>query len=138
MARKQMTPLQQGIQDYEDQITLIQEGLAKVFMREIQGEMERINLSRADLALTMDLNRSQISRLLNTAGNPTLRTMVSLASAVDHELQIQIKPLKPIAMPLHPNVVRPEDWLGLHSACLQAENDYDENGTGWAIAGNGK
>jgi|GEM_PF-4631643 len=138
MAHKQMTPLQQGIQNYEDQVTLTQEQLAKVFMEEIQEEMERIDLSRADLALTLDLNRSQVSRLLNKPGNPTLRTLISLASAVDHELQIQLKPLKPIAMPLHPNVVPHEDWRGLLKACDVLEGHVDQVDTGWAIAGNGK
>jgi DNA-binding phage protein len=138
MANKQMTPLQLGIQNYEDLITLNQENLATAFMEEIQEEMERIDLSRADLALTLDLNRSQVSRLLNKPGNPTLRTLISLASAVDHKLQIQLSPIKPMTMPLHPNVIPPEDWLGLLKACHLADGELDPNGTEWAIAGNGK
>jgi transcriptional regulator with XRE-family HTH domain len=138
MANKQMTPLQQGIQHYEDLITHAQEQLAKAFMEEIQEEMERIDLSRADLALTLDLNRSQVSRLLNKPGNPTLRTLISLASAVDHELQFQLRPTKTVAMPLHPNVVPQEDWLGLLKTCHLAGGELDPNKTEWAIAGNGK
>lgn len=137
MAQKKMTPLQQDIQNYEGQITLIQEHLAKCFMQEIETEMERIDLSRADLALTLDLKRPQISRLLNKPGNPTLRTLVSLASAVDHELQIELKPLKPIAMPLHQNIVPHEDWRGLLNTCIPHEHALDPSEPEWAIAGNG-
>lgn len=137
MANKRMTPLQQGIQNYEDQITLAQEKLVKTFMAEIQEEMERIDLSRADLALTLDLNRSQVSRLLNKPGNPTLRTLIGLASAVDHELQLQINPIKAMPMPLALNIVPPEDWLGLLKACHLADGELDPNGTEWALAGNG-
>lgn len=137
MANKELTPLQQGIQNYEDQITLAQEQLAKTFMVEIQEEMKRIDLTRADLALTLDLNRSQISRLLNKPGNPTLRTLISLASAVDHELQLQISPIKPMPMTLAPNTVPPEDWLGLLRACHLADGEIDPNGTEWALVSNG-
>lgn len=134
MAKKPMTPLQQDIQCYDDQITYIQNCLASQFMDDIRGEMKRINLSRADLALTMDLERSQVSRLLNKAGNPTLRTLVSLASAVDHELSFELRPIHPASHASHPNVIPHEDWRGLLNACDIHESVLSQSEVDFATA----
>lgn len=133
MARRTKTPLLQDIQNYEDQLNRIQEDLAKVFTQEITEEMERMDISRADLALMLDLNRSQVSRLFNKPGNPTLRTLVGLASAVDYEVQIQLKPLKPQELPIHPNVVPPGQWLKWLSDVVVEPVE-----TEWGLAGNHK
>jgi transcriptional regulator with XRE-family HTH domain len=133
MARRAKTPLELDIQSYDNQSTFDQEALATTFMADIAVEMERMDLSKADLALILDLNRSQVSRLFNKPGNPTLRTLVDLATAVDHQIEIRLRPVRVEELPVHPNVVPPSQWLTWLRDASAEQCDL-----GWAKAGSNK
>ena len=133
MARRTKTPLEQDIQSYDNQSASAQETLAASFMAEIAAEMNRMDLSKADLALILDLNRSQVSRLFNKPGNPTLRTFIDLATAVEHQIEIRLAPVRAEDVPVHPNVVPPSQWL----TWLQ-DASADQCEQGWVQAGSCK
>ena len=133
MARRTKTPLELDILEYDNQTARTQEALATAFMVDIADEMVRMDLSKADMALILDLNRSQISRLFNKPGNPTLRTLVDLATAVDHEIEIRLSPIRTVELPVHPNVVPPAQWL-----TWLKDASADQCDLGWAQAGSDK
>ncbi len=136
MARKIPSPLILELQKYEDQITETQKKLSAEFFKDVSDEMDQMDLSRSDLALTLDLNRSQVSRLFNTHGNLTLRTLVALASAVDHSIEIRLHPLRASSAELHPNVVQATEWLlNVPEATDQYPTEAED---GWPLVANGK
>lgn len=133
MTTRERSPLETEIDNYESRIDQERDHLIRVFLENVQREMDRINFSRSDIALLLNLNRSQVSKLFNRPGNPTLHTLVALASAIDHEVQFQIKPRKPREQSGYANVVPPEQWLTWLS-----NDDVETSGMEWSLAGSNR
>jgi len=66
------------------------------FARELQGVMEAQGVTRAELARRTGRSPQAISRALTGHQNLTVGTMVDLAFAFGHTLDLGIKPLKPL------------------------------------------
>lgn len=61
---------------------------------EINWYMSRCKLTRADLAGRMGVSPGRISQVLSGGENLTLRTLASLAVAVDGQFELELKPCK--------------------------------------------
>ena len=61
---------------------------------EINWYMSERELTRADLASRMGLSPGRISQVLSGGENLTLRTLASLAVALDGQFELELKPCK--------------------------------------------
>jgi antitoxin component HigA of HigAB toxin-antitoxin module len=61
---------------------------------EINWHMSQRKLTRADLASRMGISPGRISQVLSGGENLTLRTLASLAVALDGEFELELKPCK--------------------------------------------
>jgi transcriptional regulator with XRE-family HTH domain len=61
---------------------------------EINWYMTERKLTRADLASRMGLSPGRISQILSGGENLTLRTLASLAVALDGQFELELKPFK--------------------------------------------
>ena len=64
---------------------------------EINWYMRERNLSRADLATRMGVSPGRVSQVLSGGENLTLRTLASLATALDARFDLDLRPLKAAA-----------------------------------------
>jgi transcriptional regulator with XRE-family HTH domain len=62
---------------------------------EINWRMREDDLTRADLAGRMGVSPGRVSQVLSGGENLTLRTLVSLATALDGRFEMQFRPYKP-------------------------------------------
>ena len=61
------------------------------FGEQVRKIREKMKLSQIDLALMLDTDQKQISRIEQDKSNPTLKTMVRISEALGKKLIIQIK-----------------------------------------------
>ena len=62
---------------------------------EINWCLRERGLTRADLAARMGVSPGRVSQVLSGGENLTLRTLVSLATALDGRFEVQFRPYKP-------------------------------------------
>lgn len=74
----------------EDQLS----NLITQVTNEINWYMSQRKLTRADLASRMGLSPGRISQVLSGSENLTLRTLASLAVALDGQFELELKPCK--------------------------------------------
>lgn len=74
----------------EDQLS----SLITQVTNEINWYMSQRKLTRADLASRMGLSPGRISQVLSGSENLTLRTLASLAVALDGQFELELKPCK--------------------------------------------
>ena len=65
------------------------------FTNEINWRMREDDVTRADLAGRMGVSPGRVSQVLSGGENLTLRTLVSLATALDGRFEVQFRPYKP-------------------------------------------
>jgi helix-turn-helix protein len=78
-----------------DEVT--EEQLARLITRltnEVTWCMSQTSVTRADLAGRMGVSPGRVSQVLSGAENLTLRTLASLATALDSEFEFELKPRK--------------------------------------------
>ncbi len=61
---------------------------------EINWNMREHGITRADLAGRMGVSPGRVSQVLSGGENLTLRTLAALATALDAEFQVDLKPCK--------------------------------------------
>ena len=66
--------------------------LVTQLMNEINWHMRERGLSRADLASRMGVSPGRISQVLSGGENLTLRTLASLATALDARFEMELRP----------------------------------------------
>jgi len=67
------------------------------FTNEITWQMRERDLTRADLANLMGVSPGRISQVLSGGENLTLRTLASLAAALDAHFEVELSPEKQTA-----------------------------------------
>lgn len=70
----------------------ILEGLLLEVTERICEEMEEQDISRSELAERLGVSRQYITNFLNTPSNTTLKTIVEMASALDLEVDVTLRP----------------------------------------------
>ena len=68
--------------------------LITLVTNEINWYMSQRKLTRADLASRMGVSPGRISQVLSGGENLTLRTLASLAVALDGQFELELKPCK--------------------------------------------
>lgn len=68
-------------------------GLIHDFYHEILTYMEKNDISRSDLSKKLNRSRSAISQMFNKTPNVSLKKMVEIADALDHNLKISFEML---------------------------------------------
>lgn len=76
------TWLQSKVHDVAGRVGYELERLVVGINEQIVSEMEKEGISRAELAARMDVDKAQVTRMLNGPTNITLKTLVSAASAL--------------------------------------------------------
>ncbi len=71
---------------------------AGCFVEEVKRRMGRRRVSGAELARRMGISRAAVSRILMPGSNPTMRTMVALAEALDCEVEVIFHRPRPLAL----------------------------------------
>lgn len=66
---------------------------------EINWYLHERGLTRADLASRMGVSPGRVSQVLSGGENLTLRTLASLATALDAQFGIDLRPCEPTAQP---------------------------------------
>ena len=59
---------------------------------EICLRMDELGMSRADLARKLGVSRAAVTRMLNGSPNMTLLKLVTVAMALDAEVEVRLKP----------------------------------------------
>jgi transcriptional regulator with XRE-family HTH domain len=62
---------------------------------EISWNLHQQHLTRADLASRMGVSPGRVSQVLSGGENLTLRTLASLATALDAQFELELVPSKP-------------------------------------------
>lgn len=74
----------------EDRVDVELTRLTMLVTDEITWRMRSLGLSRADLASRMGVSPGRVSQVLSGGENITLRTLASLAAAVDAQFEVQL------------------------------------------------
>ncbi len=101
------------VASFEKRITDEQVRISGAFVRELEAEMKRQELTHTDVAWTLGKKRPYISRVLGTPANMTIKSIVELAHAVGLKVEITLKRTKPnkfAAQEPCPNVKIFEPW----------------------------
>jgi transcriptional regulator with XRE-family HTH domain len=69
---------------------------------EVTWQMRSLGLSRAELASRMGVSAGRVSQVLSGGENITLRTLASLAAAVDARFEVQLRSDKDADYPVDP------------------------------------
>jgi transcriptional regulator with XRE-family HTH domain len=104
------TWLQRKIRSFAGRVGYETERLILNVNEQIQQNMEDRKVTRADLARELDVTKGYISRLLNNTPNMTLRTLVSIATAVGCRVSVTIAKQESVAV-TRPNIRDFESYL---------------------------
>jgi transcriptional regulator with XRE-family HTH domain len=77
---------------YEDDVEFRTEELILDFTERIVAKMEEKGISRAELSRKLGVSKAFITNLLNGNPNLTIKTMVSIADALESRLNLDIYP----------------------------------------------
>lgn len=81
-----------GRQATEDRISEELSGLITQVTNEIDWVMRENQVTRADLAARMGVSPGRVSQVLSGGENLTLRTLASLAAALDMHFELELQP----------------------------------------------
>jgi transcriptional regulator with XRE-family HTH domain len=91
------------IQKFRDDVEFLTETAILDFTEKIVDKMHKTGLSRAELAQKLGVSKPFVTKLLNGNPNMTIKTMVSIAHALECELGVELCPkgfeIKTFAVP---------------------------------------
>jgi transcriptional regulator with XRE-family HTH domain len=79
------------LEEFKDDPEFIAEGIILKLNEKIVIKMEELNITRAELARRLGVTKPFITKLLNGNHNLTVKTMVSIAKALECELMLDKK-----------------------------------------------
>jgi transcriptional regulator with XRE-family HTH domain len=75
-------------------------------LQQLETERARVGLTKEELAERAGANAAAVRRLLTSPrSNPTLRTVLELADALDLDLRVERREKDPSSPPAHPSAV---------------------------------
>ena len=80
------------IQKFHDDVDFLTETTILDLTEKIVHKMQRAGLSRADLAQKLGVSKPFVTKLLNGNPNMTIKTMASIAHALECELNVELCP----------------------------------------------
>jgi transcriptional regulator with XRE-family HTH domain len=80
------------LEEFKDDPEFIAEGIILKLNEKIVIKMEELNITRAELARRLGVTKPFITKLLNGNHNLTVKTMVSIAKALECELMLDLYP----------------------------------------------
>lgn len=80
------------IQKFRDDVDFLTEKAILDFTEKIVDKMNKTGLSRAELAQKLGVSKPFVTKLLNGNPNMTIKTMVSIAHALECELNFELCP----------------------------------------------
>lgn len=78
------------IEEYKDDVDFITEGIVLNLNEKIVSKMKDLRISRADLARRLGVTKAFVTKLLNGNHNLTVKTMVSIAKALESDLTLDL------------------------------------------------
>jgi len=116
------TWLEKKIESFEDDFEYRLEGLILELTAQIAERMEEKGINRKELASTLQVSPPFITKILNGTSNFTLKTVLSLADALECTLNVNLKP-KEISVTANTH------WSAWVNATLAAGEIIDPYGT---------
>lgn len=80
------------LEKFREDMDFLTEAATLDFTEKIVDKMQMRGITRADLADKLGVSRPFITKLLNGNPNMTIRTVVSIAHALDCELRLEVCP----------------------------------------------
>lgn len=80
------------LEEYKDDVDFITEGIVLNLNEKIVSKMKDLRISRADLARKLGVTKAFVTKLLNGNHNLTVKTMVSIARALESDLTLDLCP----------------------------------------------
>jgi len=100
---KLATWYKEKIEKFRDDVEFLTEKAILDLTEKIVDKMHKIGLSRAELAQKLGVSKPFVTKLLNGNPNMTVKTMVSIAHALECELDVELCPkgfeIKTFAVP---------------------------------------
>ena len=89
--------LKNKLEELKDDFEFSLEGFILRLTEDICKRMEQKNMNRTDLAQRLNVSRPTVTKILNGRSSFTLRTLVSIADALEYELEINFVEKDPFA-----------------------------------------
>lgn len=80
------------IQKFRDDVDFLTETAILDFTEKVVDKVQKLGLSRAELAQKLGVSKPFVTKLLNGNPNMTIKTMVSIAHALECELNLELCP----------------------------------------------
>jgi len=121
------TWLQRKLKGFAGRVGYETERLSLSVTEQIEAELSASDLTRAELARTLKVSKGYVTRVLNGAPNMTLRTLVSVASAIGCRVSISFTKPGAIAAAERPNIRQFDSFLRkrLASGCVEGTSPAD-------------
>jgi len=81
------------IERYKNDVDFLAEQAIINLTEKIVEKMESMNISRAELAKKLGVSKAMVTRILNGNPNLTIKTIVSIANAMDCKMDIDLYPV---------------------------------------------
>jgi transcriptional regulator with XRE-family HTH domain len=78
------------LEEYKDDVEFITEGIVLELNEKIISTMEDLKISRTELARKLGVTKAFVTKLLNGNHNLTIKTIVSIAKALESELILDL------------------------------------------------
>ena len=115
------------LEKYKDDVEFITEGIILELNEKIVLKMRELNINRAELAKRLGKSKPFVTKLLNGNHNLTVKTMVSIAQALECELALDLGPKGFEQRIFYKKKVEKPDFSGFKKmGKLQLEDDLDE------------
>lgn len=93
------TVIEQLLEEYKDDPDFVAEELVLALGESITSCMEQRHLNRAELARRLGVSKAYVTKLLDGKPNMTLRTLASIAVALDADIRLSMRCKAPGAIP---------------------------------------
>jgi transcriptional regulator with XRE-family HTH domain len=105
------TWLQRKLKGFAGRTGYETERLSLSVTEQIEAELSASDLTRTELARTLDVSKGYVTRVLNGAPNMTLRTLVSVGAALGCRVSINFTKHEAIAAAERPNIREFDSFL---------------------------
>lgn len=78
--------------EFKNDEEFILEGIILRFNEKIAHRMKTLNMTRSNLAEKLGVSKAFVTKVLNGAPNLTVKTMNSIATALDCDIEINLRP----------------------------------------------
>lgn len=114
------------LEEFKDDPEFITEGIVLELNEKIIIKMEELNINRAELAKRLGVTKAFVTKLLNGNHNLTVKTMVSIAQALECELVVDLGPKGFEQKIFYRKITEPRD-LNAFTTSIRPKLEFEED-----------